>query len=316
MASPPKHRAGQRADAAEHGGGECLDPGDKAHEEIDETVIEQVHHARDRGECGADHEGHGDGAVDVDAEQRRHGLILLAGAHVAAEPGARYQPGEQREQHDGGDDHHDLDIGQLHHEAASALMQRIAAPDDRRHRLDARALGDLRIIGQHERHADGRQHRRQAERMAQRPVGDALHGPAIERGDRHRHQQHDEQDQWDRGQAERDQDQKRDQRDEAADHENIAMGEIDHADDAIDHGVADGDQAIDRAEHEAVDELLGEIIHALPLEPIRFGFEQALVLVLTRFLRETGTYFARTRYVRERRGEGPRQPYSTRRVIF
>jgi hypothetical protein len=42
------------------------------------------------------------------------------------------------------------------------------------------------------------------------------------------------------------------------------MGEIDHADDAVDHGVADGDQAIDRAEHEAVDELLGEIIHALP----------------------------------------------------
>src|ERR1700687_1861368 len=43
------------------------------------------------------------------------------------------------------------------------------------------------------------------------------------------------------------------------------MSKIDHADDAVDHGVADGDQAIDRAEHNAVDELLGEIIHALPL---------------------------------------------------
>src|SRR5215218_7252582 len=42
------------------------------------------------------------------------------------------------------------------------------------------------------------------------------------------------------------------------------MGEIDHADNAIDHGVADGDQAVDRAEYEAVDQLLGEIIHALP----------------------------------------------------
>ncbi|MBX9646019.1 MAG: hypothetical protein K2X57_03065, partial [Xanthobacteraceae bacterium] len=29
--------------------------------------------------------------------------------------------------------------------------------------------------------------------------------------------------------------------------------------------VADGDQAVDRAEHEAVDQLLGEIIHMLPL---------------------------------------------------
>jgi hypothetical protein len=32
-----------------------------------------------------------------------------------------------------------------------------------------------------------------------------------------------------------------------------------------DHGVADGDQAVDRTEHEPVDDLLGEIIHALPL---------------------------------------------------
>src|ERR1700674_1092400 len=43
------------------------------------------------------------------------------------------------------------------------------------------------------------------------------------------------------------------------------MGEIDHADDAVDHGVADGDQAVDRAEDDAVDQLLGEIVHALPL---------------------------------------------------
>ena len=144
-------------------------------------------------------------------------------------------------------------------------MQRVAAGDDRRHRLDPRALGDLRVIDQHERHADRREHRRQAERVPQRPVGDALDGPAVQRGDRHRDQQHDQQDQRDGGQAERDQDQEGDQRDEAADHENVAMGEIDHADDAIDHGVADGDQAVDRAEHEAVDQLLGEIIHVLPL---------------------------------------------------
>src|SRR6267378_8169835 len=43
------------------------------------------------------------------------------------------------------------------------------------------------------------------------------------------------------------------------------MSKIDHADDPVHHGVADGDQAIDRAEHNAVDQLLGEIIHTLPL---------------------------------------------------
>ena len=192
-------------------------------------------------------------------------------------------------------------------------MQGVAAGDDRRHRLDPRALRDLRKIGQHERHADRRKHRRQAERMPQRPVGDAFHRPAIERGDRHRYQQHDQQDQGDGGQAERDQDQERDQRDEAADHENIAMGEIDHADDAIDHGVADGDQAVDRAEHEAVDQLLGEIIHVLPLEPVRmnrlwFSFDafSSCEPVPASLENAMGT---RTR--RELR-----QPKTTRRVIF
>ncbi|GAB5338545.1 hypothetical protein PFUM301598_24740 [Pseudomonas fluorescens] len=36
------------------------------------------------------------------------------------------------------------------------------------------------------------------------------------------------------------------------------MGEVDHANDAIDHCVADGDQAIDRPEGQAVDQLLQE----------------------------------------------------------
>src|SRR6185369_10349276 len=145
-----QHRAGQRADAAQHGRGERLDAGDKTHEEIDQAVIEQVHHAGDGGERSPDHEGHGDGAVDVDAEQRGHGLVLLAGAHVTPQPRARYQPGEQRQQHDRGDDDDDLDVGKLHHEAFGALMQGVATGDDRRYWFYARALGYLRKIGQHE----------------------------------------------------------------------------------------------------------------------------------------------------------------------
>ena len=41
------------------------------------------------------------------------------------------------------------------------------------------------------------------------------------------------------------------------------MGEIDHADDAVNHRVADGDQAIDGAERDAVDELLEKIHRSL-----------------------------------------------------
>ena len=40
------------------------------------------------------------------------------------------------------------------------------------------------------------------------------------------------------------------------------MREIHHADDAEHHGVADGDKAVDRAERDAVDQLLQEIAHA------------------------------------------------------
>src|SRR5690606_31243188 len=43
-----------------------------------------------------------------------------------------------------------------------------------------------------------------------------------------------------------------------ADHVHLAVGEVDHADDAVDHGVADGDQAIDRTQRQAVDHLLQE----------------------------------------------------------
>ena len=41
-----------------------------------------------------------------------------------------------------------------------------------------------------------------------------------------------------------------------ADHVNLAMGEVDHADDAVDHGVADGDQGIGTANGQAIDQLL------------------------------------------------------------
>src|SRR5436190_11009216 len=109
-----KHGARQGANAAEHGGGEGFDAGDEADEEIDHAVIEQIHDAGDRGERRPDHEGERNRAVDIDADERRHLQILLAGAHVAAEPRLRHQPGEHRHQRQRGDDDNDLDVGELH----------------------------------------------------------------------------------------------------------------------------------------------------------------------------------------------------------
>jgi hypothetical protein len=53
----------------------------------------------------------------------------------------------------------------------------------------------------------------------------------------------------------------KDEGDEGGEHEHVAMGEIDHADDAEHHGVADGDEAVDGAQRDAVDQLLDKIFH-------------------------------------------------------
>jgi hypothetical protein len=51
------------------------------------------------------------------------------------------------------------------------------------------------------------------------------------------------------------------QRHHGADHGHLAMGEVDQFQDAVHHGVAQGHQGIDAAQHQAVDELLGEDVH-------------------------------------------------------
>src|ERR1700730_12329461 len=113
--------------------------------------------------------------------------------------------------------------------------------------------------------------------MPQRPIGDALDGPAIKGGERHGDKKYNQQGQRNGGYSESHEHEKGDKREERTDHENVAVGEIDHADDAVDHRIADGDQAINRTERYAVDELLDEIFHAsaafpIPREPLTGAF--------------------------------------------
>src|SRR5262245_57059144 len=75
-----EHGARQRADSAQHRGSERLDPGHEAVGEAHHAVVHEIHGAGDRGERGRDHESDRHRAVDVDAEQCGHLLILLAGA--------------------------------------------------------------------------------------------------------------------------------------------------------------------------------------------------------------------------------------------
>ena len=82
---------------------------------------------------------------------------------------------------DGRDDDDD-DL--LHGDGDIAEMQNVA--DQRRDRLVARTLRDLDEVRQNDRHADRGDQRRQARRVAQRPVGDALQPPAERHADQYR----------------------------------------------------------------------------------------------------------------------------------
>ena len=50
--------------------------------------------------------------------------------------------------------------------------------------------------------------------------------------------------------------------DEGPDHEDVRMGEVDEAQDAVHHRVPEGDQRVDGAKRETVQELLEELRHA------------------------------------------------------
>src|SRR6185437_1451030 len=210
-----ENRAGQRADAAEYRGGERLYAGEEADEEIDHAVLQRHHQARDRGERRTDDEGERNGAVDVDAEQRRHDHILFAGALCAAErrqldDGREHGHQEQRYANDD-----QLQPADVDRETA-APHQLEAAGDQRRQRLLVRALDEEDVVLQEDRHADCRNQRRQTERAAQPTIGDAFDGPAVDRRERHGDQQHQRQRQRNPGNAERSEHDEENQRNERA----------------------------------------------------------------------------------------------------
>ena len=82
----------------------------------------------------------------------------------------------------------------------------------------------------------------------------------------------------DAGNAEHGEEQRRNEREpeqgreneaeKCAHHEEIAMGEVDHGEDAVDHGVAEGDQGIDAPELQRIQNLLEEIGHQTGLSSV------------------------------------------------
>ena len=133
--------------------------------------------------------------------------------------------------------------------SSCGIAQVVAAPDDHGHGL------------QQDRDADGGDQRRQARRVAQRPVGDALDQQAEQdaHDDRRGHADDHQPPARQRGQQPVRQ---RDgaERGERPDHQHVAVGEVDQVHDPVDHRVAQRDERIQAAQHETVEDLLQESV--------------------------------------------------------
>ncbi len=128
-----------------------------------------------------------------------------------------------------------------------------------------RAEEELRAVLEEERDAERRDQRRDPRRVAERPVREPLDRDAEPRGADHRdeeHQHHHEPDRDHRVRraAERGEDA---EADVGADHVDVAVREVEQLQDPVDHRVAEGDEGVDAAEREAVDEELDELVQLI-----------------------------------------------------
>ena len=78
---PAEHRAGNVADAAEHGRREGVQAVLKSHLVADRVDVQAIDHDGRAGQCAADGERDGDHAIDVDAHQRGGDGVLSRGPH-------------------------------------------------------------------------------------------------------------------------------------------------------------------------------------------------------------------------------------------
>jgi hypothetical protein len=153
-----EHRAGQRSDAPEHGGREGFDA---RHEAVGEAHDAVVHHPQEPGdgrERGAHDEGERDRAVDVDAEQRRHLAVLLAGPLRTAQRRLLHHVPEEEQQRR--HRHHDDELLFCERHRACPDRQHENARQHRLERLVVGPLHDLHEVRQEDRHADRRDERR------------------------------------------------------------------------------------------------------------------------------------------------------------
>src|SRR5215210_7877866 len=256
---PPDHSPGQVADAPEDRRRERVEPLLEPHVKDRDPVEEPVHHARGPGEDAGQEERYGDRAVDVDADHRRRLLVLGDGPHRLTLLGTANEVGESHEQRHRHPDH-----------------EEVLPPEDDRvgDELRERDLGwplprEADVL-EDKGHADGRDQDRQPRRVPQGfvryPLDPHPEESAGDHGDRHGYE---DPAQLDKGarvvgdRAEEAEPQKRSAKNgqtyEGADHEVVAVGEVDQLDDPVDERVAERDEGDDGPVGDPDDQLRDEL---------------------------------------------------------
>ena len=131
--------------------------------------------------------------------------------------------------------------------------------------LDGGAEDVQRRVLEQQRHPERGDQDRQQRLLEQRPVGEGQDADIDRARDQHREQHRERDRERDRDLVQAEGDQDRPAR-EGAHHGQVAVGEVDQADDAVDDRVAEGHQRVEGARGEAVDRVLDEVVHRTGLE--------------------------------------------------
>ena len=240
-----QERARDGADAAENSSHEGLDTGHSAGGGLQGRVGRAEQRTSHRRQRRADGEGQRNGGVDVDAHQLGSAAILGHSLHGVAGGRVVDEPDQRHHDDDAGDDGDD----RLSGDGQLTVKQgdRLHAGDNGGEALGVGGPGQLGHLLQKVADADGRDQDSQGRCFTQRAVSDALDRDAEHRADDHR--KDDGQHRVHARRAESKED------DIAADHDDIAVGEVQHLGNAVDHGIPQGDQCVNTAQADAVDQV-------------------------------------------------------------
>ncbi|MPN00225.1 hypothetical protein SDC9_147419 [bioreactor metagenome] len=218
-------------------------------------IPERPHDARSGGQRGPEAEGQSDDFVDRDAHQTRGFDILGDGAHCEAGFRPVDDPEEPEDQDEGYDRNEDRqrkdpnfsDRNDLHHPFRLHDLARKAREENQTEIFDKKG------------NADGADQRGDSRSVPQGPKGDPIHEntayarcgdcddccdtPGKMEGDR----------------AEK--------HEIGAEHEDVAVREVDQPEDSVDHRIADGDQTVQGSEGNRIEKVLHEHVKAHTSRP-------------------------------------------------